>query len=57
MKSIAGWVRTHRKALVGYAGLVLTGLSLAYPHDHWIAAAVAAATALGVHLVPNAEAR
>lgn len=48
------WVATHRKAIVGYAGFALTVISLAFPHQHWAAAVIAAAAAVGVHAVPNA---
>lgn len=47
------WVKTHRKAIVGYAGFVLSLLSIAYPGANWLPPVIALATALGVHTVRN----
>lgn len=55
MKDIS-WVASHRKAITAYAGLILSAAALAFPHDRWLTTVIAAATALGVHLIPNAKA-
>lgn len=53
MKDVS-WMASHRKALTAYAGLVLSAAALAFPHEHWVSVVVAAATAIGVHVIPNA---
>jgi type IV secretory pathway protease TraF len=53
MTGLLAWWRSHRKAVVAAAGLVLTVASLAAPDNKWVAAAVSAAAALGVYVVPN----
>ena len=44
----------YSKFLVGIVGQALTFAQLYYGGNHWVAAAVAAASALGIYAVPNA---
>ena len=54
MTKLAAWWRSHRKAVIGWAGVVLTAAALAVPQSSkYYALIPAAAAALGVHLVPN----
>lgn len=43
----------YRKFLVGIVGQGLTFAQLYYHGNHWVAAAVAVAVALGIYAVPN----
>ncbi len=54
MKKAMTWAATHRKALVAYAGAVVTVLAVALPHTSpWYAVVIAVAAAVGVHATPN----
>ena len=44
----------YSKAITAVVGQALTFASLYYGSNHWVAAAIAAASALGVYAVPNA---
>jgi hypothetical protein len=44
---------SYSKALAAIIGQALTFASLYYGSNHWVAAAVAIASALGVYAVPN----
>ena len=44
----------YSKAVTAIIGQALTFASLYYGGNHWVAAALAAASALGVYAVPNA---
>ena len=43
----------YAKFIAALVGQALTFASLYYGSNHWVAAAVAAASALGVYAVPN----
>ncbi len=43
----------YSKAVTAIIGQALTFASLYYGGNHWVAAALAAASALGVYAVPN----
>jgi len=45
----------YSKFLTGIAGQGLTFATLYYGTNHWVAAAVAAAAALGIYAVPNSK--
>lgn len=47
---------SYSKAITAIIGQALTFASLYYGTNHWVAAAVAVASALGVYAVPNAKA-
>lgn len=51
MKSIGA----YSKAITAIAGQALTYASLYYGTNHWVALAVAIASALGVYAVPNVK--
>ena len=44
----------YSKAITAVIGQALTFAALYYGGNHWVSAAVAAASALGVYAVPNA---
>ncbi len=46
-------VSAYAKAITAIVGQALTFASLYYGSNHWVAAAIAAASALGVYAVPN----
>ena len=45
----------YSKAITAVIGQALTFASLYYGTNHWVSAAVAVASALGVYAVPNAK--
>ena len=45
----------YSKFFTGIAGQALTFASLYYGSNHWVSAAVAVASALGIYAVPNAS--
>ena len=56
MSRILAYFHAHRKAVVAWAGTLLTLLLVAVPHNStWYAVVVAAATAAGVHVTGNRQ--
>ena len=54
MKKLGPYIASHRKALVAYAGALVTVLAVALPHSSpWYAVVIAVAAAAGVHATPN----
>ncbi len=45
----------YSKTVTAVIGQALAYATLYYGHSHWVAAAVAAAAALGVYAVPNSS--
>ena len=57
VKKVTTYLASHRKALVAYAGALVTVLAVALPHTSpWYAVVIAVAAAAGVHATPNAPA-
>lgn len=48
-------ISRYSKAITAVAGQALTFTTLYYGTNHWVSAAVAVASALGVYAVPNSS--
>lgn len=54
LPSVQAWAE-HSKFVAAVIGLAITFASQYYGTNHWVSAAVAAASALGVYAVPNRQ--